>query len=49
MRNNMVPILIDQKLHQKIKAAAVKRGMKLQAFVDYIIRKGFNLTPRKQP
>lgn len=49
MNSTLVTLKIDSKLHHQIKLAAIKRSMKLQEFVDYVIRKGLNLTSRKQP
>ena len=49
MNDEQITLVIDRKLHHQIKLAALRRKMKLQEFVDYIIRKGLNLTSRKQP
>lgn len=46
--NKMVTIQIDEKLHHHIKLAALRRRMKIKEFMDYFVRKGLNLKPRKQ-
>lgn len=49
MNNDMATLQIPKTLHHQIKLAATKRQMKIQEFVVYVIRKGMNLTSRKQP
>ncbi len=49
MNKHQITVAIDRDLHYRIKMAAAKRKMEIQAFMDYVIRKGLNLTTRKQP
>jgi hypothetical protein len=49
MNSKQITVVIDRDLHHRVKMAAAKRRMEIQAFMDYVIRKGLNLTTRKQP
>lgn len=48
MNSEQITIVINRKLHLRVKIAAINRGFKLREFVEYIIEKGLNSLPRKK-